>query len=308
MKKYILKSILFISPVLILALVLELMTRNIPNDYALKNKLILNKADDIEVLILGNSHSFYGINPQYFSKKTFNLAFRSQSIEYDYRLWKRYEPKLKKNKIIILPISFFTLYSRIESFNNSWLVKFYNIYMGLNTSFTPKDNFEIFSSKVEPLIKKNYYYYTSDTSDCISDENGWCKRSGSKNFTKIKEQAIEAYNRHISDTVPHFDDNIKILDKLLKEANDKGIQVIMITSPNYKFYADTVSKSDRYIKMQNALNALDKKYNQAIYINSMFDKRFIDSDFYDGDHLNEQGAKKYSIFLDSVVNNITKKE
>jgi hypothetical protein len=38
------------------------------------------------------------------------------------------------------------------------------------------------------------------------------------------------------------------------------------------------------------------------YLNLLTDKAFDEKDFYDADHLNEIGAKKFTLKIDSLIN------
>jgi len=89
MSKFIIRTLLFSLPVLALFIVMEILLRQIPNDYLLKKKYLDNHSKEIETLILGSSHSFYGINPLYFSNNTFNASHISQSLDYDFAILKK---------------------------------------------------------------------------------------------------------------------------------------------------------------------------------------------------------------------------
>ena len=302
MNQVIKKVIVFLLPVIILGIMLELVTRNIPNDYKMKDNYMNSNSSKIETLILGSSHAFYGINPTYFKSNTYNLAFLSQSVAYDYLLWKHYH--LSNLKTIILPISFFTLHSTIESDSCGWMIKNYNIYMHLNSKMAPKYNFEIFSEQLRPLLIKNYLYYMKDSSIIFSNELGWSKKTGFRNENKFDQLAIDAFHRHQVDTNLYVNFNIEILNKFIQEAKEKNIKVLLVTTPTYVSYNNLVLKTKQYKEIQNEISLLMKKYSNCIYINSINDKNYIKTDFYDGDHLNEIGARKYSVFLDSICNTI----
>ena len=61
----------------------ELLLRNIPNDYSFKKNYLNTKSNSIEVLFLGSSHIYYGINPEYISRNSFNGSHISQSLNFD---------------------------------------------------------------------------------------------------------------------------------------------------------------------------------------------------------------------------------
>ena len=86
MKKFISKTIFFLLPIFVLAVIMEVALRAIPNDYKQKRSDMDSRSDEIEILVLGSSHSLYGINPKYFSQNTYNVAYVSQSLDLDYKI------------------------------------------------------------------------------------------------------------------------------------------------------------------------------------------------------------------------------
>jgi len=74
MRKFMLNGLLFILPFALLFVALEVFYRYAPNNYSVKNQQINKHSDETEVLLFGDSHCLYGLNPHYFSKKTFNLS------------------------------------------------------------------------------------------------------------------------------------------------------------------------------------------------------------------------------------------
>ena len=73
MRKFITKTIYISLPIIVIAIIMEILLRNIPNDYLFKKKYLDEYSSEIETLILGSSHSLYGFNPEYFTSKTFQV-------------------------------------------------------------------------------------------------------------------------------------------------------------------------------------------------------------------------------------------
>jgi len=104
MKIIIKKLILILFPVLVFVITLELYARSIPTSYSIKDMELIKKQDQIEILVLGSSHSNFGINPKYFGHEAFNISNTSQDLFYDYQLLLKYLPKCENLKIVIIPI------------------------------------------------------------------------------------------------------------------------------------------------------------------------------------------------------------
>ena len=128
MNKFIQKSLLFCAPVLIFMLIMELLLRNIPNDYSYKKNYLDQHSNEIETLFLGSSHAYYAINPEFIHSTSFNAAYFSQSLDYDIEILKKYYKQSIKLKYIVVPIDYLSLYNRLETGVESWRIKNYIIY------------------------------------------------------------------------------------------------------------------------------------------------------------------------------------
>ena len=98
MKHFLFQVILFIFLPMACALgVCEYILRSVPNDHIYKQSFIITNRNNIKILSFGSSHGYYGIQPKFFSKAAFNMAFVSQSLKYDKFL---YENLSKRGKAI----------------------------------------------------------------------------------------------------------------------------------------------------------------------------------------------------------------
>jgi hypothetical protein len=140
--------------------ILEIGLRKIPNVYNNKKDYILNNGKSIEALILGSSHAFYGINPiEIKHYKAYNFAFPSQTIFLDKEILKKYSGQLTNLKVIVIPISYFSLFSSMDKGLENWRLKNYNLYLDIQTPKKIEYNFEIFNGKLKDNIIKFGLYY-----------------------------------------------------------------------------------------------------------------------------------------------------
>ena len=112
MKKLIRNIAIFIFPILLCLLVMEFFLRKIPNDYMYKAEYLEKNSSDVEVLYLGNSHTYFGINPEYSSFKSFNAAYTSQSLDLDYKVFSKYK-NWESLKTIVIPVDYISLYTQL---------------------------------------------------------------------------------------------------------------------------------------------------------------------------------------------------
>lgn len=299
MKLFIRKAIIFILPITLLMVGSEYIIRLIPNDYSYKNKYLEINSHNIRILILGSSHSFFGINPVYFSQKAFNAAHVSQTFNYDLFIFDKFKNKLSNLKTVILPVSYFSLFSKLENGTESWRVKNYSIYYDCSYHHEPKNTFEVLSLKPLQIIKDIYKYYRGGTNITVS-ELGF--GLGYSNITQSDLIATgkSAAKRHTKSSLDLLDTNMRLLNKLITESNTNGIKVILFTPPARKSYISNLNKHQLSV-MKISISKIIREHPNVEYHNFMNDDRFIDSDFKDADHLNGLGAKKLTKIIDRII-------
>ena len=305
MKTFVKKTLLFIFPILLLATVGEVLLRKIPNDYILKRDYIKSHSKEIELLILGSSHSTYGVNPEYFSSenlktKSFNASNISQTIDYDYEIYKKYNKDLIGLKYIILPISYFSLYIILDSGDELWRVKNYNIYYGMRKSSNIADYFEVLSSEMLTNLKRIYNYYHFGISHVTCSKYGWRMEFHSKLGVDFLESGKAAAERHSGNGENHLVENSKMLREIIEMANRKGVKVLLYTPPAYHTYVDNLDSAQLNATI-DYVKGLPTIYQNTSYINLLSDKDFIKEDFYDADHLNKFGAMKLTKILEEAI-------
>ena len=300
MKKFIYNIIVFTLPILFMGLSAEYLLRNIPNDYQMKKEFLDKHADCVEVLFLGSSHAFYGINPIYCSAKSFNASYSSQSIDYDYEVLKKYEKRMTNLKCIVIPISYFTLYCRLESALESWMVKNYVIYYGINTSEQWIYHSEVLSSKASVDLKRLFSYYVMGNSCVKCSPLGWGTNYKSTEKQDLYQTGKTAAHRHSGNMGEYYRRNVNVLKAIIAIAKSKGAKVIFYTPPGFKSYTEQL---DRFQLEQtiSTIKTLDDQYKHVDYYNLLTDSTFVADDFYDADHLNEIGAKKLTKLLDGII-------
>jgi len=80
MKLFFKKILFFVLPLLVIVIMMDFYLTNMNSLYKEKADGLAEHANEIEVLILGNSHATYGVDPNHFSTYAFNIANVGQSI------------------------------------------------------------------------------------------------------------------------------------------------------------------------------------------------------------------------------------
>lgn len=299
MKKFWLHILKIILAIFIFFLVLEIAIRKIPNDYQQKKSYLDKNASKINTLILGSSHSFYGINPKYFSKNTFNAAYVSQTLDLDNELLQIYKEKLTNLKTVIIPISYASLFESLETDVEKWRLKNYILYYGFENKYHFTDNFETLNHDILLNIKKVINHYVLNKSFITSSNLGWGTNFSSKDHQKFDGNFTA--KKHTVNNFRLFEANLKSLHKIIELCQKKKVKILFITTPTDVSYYKNVNQI-QLLKTTNTINELVKKNPNCEYINLLDSEKFLATDFHDADHLNEIGAKKLSLFLDKKFN------
>jgi hypothetical protein len=93
---------------------------------------------------------------------------------------------------------------------------------------------------------------------------------------------------------------------MIDNCRQKKIQVVIVSMPQTRIYERHLNpkKLTKIIKTCSSLS--QKNPGVAYYLNLFADKRFNDEDFYDADHLNNQGAVKSSEIVNNFLQCISK--
>lgn len=277
------------------------MLRRIPNEYAYKREYIEKHADSIQILFLGSSHAYLGINPAYMSANSFNAAISSQSIDYDLQILQKFDKQLTHLKYIALPISYFTLFTNLSEASESWRVKYYMLYMKLHSSKTFTNYTEILCGSLELNLKRLILYYILKRESVGCSDLGW-----QIPFPKNQDVAatgLDGAEKHTNKSRALYDEQVSILKQIIAIAKQKNAVVLFYTPPAYNTYYNNLDTAQLSLTV-NTTEALVKANDNAYYHSFLKDSSFTISDFYDGDHMNGAGAEKLTKKMDSLIRSI----
>ncbi len=291
-------------PILTGMISFELLLRNIPNDYSFKKNYLNTKSNSIEVLFLGSSHIYYGINPEYISRNSFNGSHISQSLNFDLAILEKYNESWKNLRYIIIPIDYFSMYSTLEGGIENWRVKNYRIYYDIPKYGNYWSDFEILNGKLPSNISRVKSYLFNGKSDVTCNKFGFGTNFNSKGSKDLIETGKTASKRHtveLENNQTTFSKNIQTINYMIEFANSHKLKIIFITCPAYSSYRENLNP----IQLDNSVNVikqLSAHNTNTSYHNLLTDNTFVADDYYDADHLNENGAKKLTLKIDSIIN------
>ena len=282
--------------------VCEHFLRKRPNFCAYKNEYLTHYASSIEILVLGSSHAFFGIDPSIFSDKAFNAAFVSQSLKYDHFIFTKFYDQMDSLRFLVMPISYFSLVTDLEGSEEDWRIKYYSIYYGCKYHrFEPKYNLMIYDATFKEIIES---VSNKNEKESSSWDLGFGRQKLEECEGNLESTGVFAARRH---TVL-FDTNILAknlfyLKDIIHKSAERNVIVILVTTPTYKTYYDNLDAIQSNI-MKNECESLSTNYDNVMYIDLMDDKRFFEQDFCDADHLNEIGATKLTMLIQHSIDSL----
>ncbi len=305
MKKFLKYCLFFVLPLLIAAIPVEYMIRQVPNPYKYKYEWMQKNAEDVEILVLGSSHTFYGIRPEFFEGKAFSLANVSQGLKQDLFLLEYWVDKYKNLKTVICPISFYSWFGRgLEYGTESYRCRYYKIYMDcdlypdISLYNLELSDFRTAKGKIAKLLFPN--------TDPGYDEYGWGNtyKLSKKKMDKWNDgtEAEAAVKRHTAKSWDYIDQNYLRMKELAGFCKSHNIQLVLITTPCWPSYYDNLN-SEQLTKMYELTHKFVQE-NNLPYFDYLKDPRFKADDFYDNNHLSDVGAIKFTKILDKDIRSV----
>ena len=299
MKKFLINFLALCGIIIIITAIIECLLFTRPNIYSYKSDYVKTHADEIECLLLGNSHITDGLIPDSMGTGVFNMAILGRYLKYDVELAKMHVPNMHHLKVRIVPYDY------------------YEFYLGRNEGTPEKIKSR---ERLSPTIKCMNYKYMG-----IHIDGWWCwseflnsNEDFMSRFKMSDKELVECDSLgHISLKLSERDENWRekgLPDRIdLTKKRDEGqfenlkavfesfaeitksyhIRLVLLRTPMYKTYQEMMN-ADIMEEMATFVDALQKKYPHVEYYNYTFDDRFVDDDFNDASHLSDVGAAKFS--------------
>ncbi|MFC6097753.1 D-alanyl-lipoteichoic acid biosynthesis protein DltD [Flavobacterium qiangtangense] len=300
-KTFLKKIFIFLIPLLVVWICIEIFYRFVPNNYTQKATEIQNNYDS-KILVLGNSHAFYGINPDYFNAKTYNFSNISQSLYFDELLIEKHLKSFKNLKYIILTVDYFSLSQVDNSSEDIYRKYYYEQYMDINvpliSRFDPKSYSLTLTRNLEmniDLMKS----YSKEKTLVEGNSKGWAMKIGTNPQFNNYETAVDVVAKN-EDGLSDFQVNLDRLNRIIKLCSKQNVKVLLVTMPVTTHYARLVNQN-KLRKIYTDCKRIASEQKNCIYLNLFQNKNFQNDDFYDTDHLNEKGAEKCSKILNKVI-------
>ena len=317
MKLFLKKILFFVLPLFAIVLIMDFYLTNMNSLYKEKVNGLSEHANEIEILILGNSHATYGVDPSSFSIFAFNIANVGQSIYFDKELTLQNLKKLTNLKYVLISLDYHSLYfSSQRGERNIWS------YFGNGIKY-PSDNYK--KADISPflfgydprvslsLLKKNilnkwefrdedyFIDYDVELGVSLTDTTvkGYISFSGTEQDVFNNEYYINRINGfdNLINSSTEKELVLNELGELISTLQSKGVKPIFFSTPTfreYNIFLDSSIINNNLIDSEN----LCKKYNIE-FLDYSINHDFIKDEFFNPDHLNKKGAARFSRILDS---------
>ena len=316
MKLFFKKILLFIFPLVIIVIMMDLYLVNMNSLYKEKANGLLEHANEIEILILGNSHATYGVDPSSFSTFAFNLANVGQSIYFDKELTLQNLKKLKNLDYVLISLDYHSLYfSSQKGERNIWSYYGNGIkhpsedYNKADISpflfgYDPRVSFSLLKKGILNKWKfRNHDFfidYDVELGVLLTDtiEKGYVSFSGT--------DSTFFNTNYYTNKINGFDNLIKYstekelvkkeLNQLIVALKNEGKQPILFSTPTFKEYNTFLDSSIINNTLIDA-EMLCKEHDIEFW-DYAINNDFIKNEFFNPDHLNKKGAERFSKMLD----------
>lgn len=276
----------------------------------------------IEILILGNSHANYGVDPESFESYAFNIANVNQSFYYDKRITLKLIDSLENLKYVFISTDYHSLTLSSQGLRDFWSYQANGIEYKSNNfmlerisptlfGYPPKVLFSYIKRDIVDIViyKGEAVNFPVQNGVNLLDtlKQGYIGYTGSElgSFNKSK-YFIKAniFNDKVFKKQDSIADVRLDLENFILELKERKIQPILFTTPTFIEYNSYLDSS--------LLNQIFHIYNDIAKVHNIPFWNFMNSElfgkdcFYDGDHLNKRGARKFGLMLNDSLTNYQK--
>ena len=292
MRKFLQHTALFSLAVIILLAVGELIVRRADTPYTYKAQWIRHHGHSVATLVLGSSHSYYGVRPALLGDSVFSLANPSQSAEYDLMLLRRFGPMMPNLKRIILPVGYSTFRDPKLEVIEPGLIMNYKVGMGI----TDYSDFSVYN-----LVLSDFTAYAGRLRNMIvpQEQLNLCDSLGfGLGFTlsdRRSDWESDGPARVAYLTQPpsgRSDEVMHVFGEILDYCRARGIECVLISTPLWHTFRDS-RDAGQHAEMRQLTDSLVRTYGVR-HIDMSRSALFADRHFHDVDHMSDIGSILYT--------------
>jgi hypothetical protein len=315
MKLFIKRVLVFICPLVVLLLLCELFLRGMETSYKIKKEQLVASAGAVEVLILGNSHENYGVDPRQFSPYAFNLAQVGQPLYFDKRITLNYIDRLKKLKYVLIGVDFHSLYFSDEGIRDLWSYYGYGVDCKdtlpvlWKCSYLAGYKVGLTSEFMKRALDKKYRVVKAlDVESGVNYNEPFVKGFVPlKNDTDLRDEHSKLRAEYFNSLVHQSQERADVLSDLadfISSLKHRNITPILLTMPCYGPYRELL---DPWVRERNKIDmqGISDKFHIPWW--NYFEWPLSADCFANCDHLNGRGAAIFSGMLNRRIGALNKR-
>lgn len=293
MKQFLLRTLVFATPLVAFAWFIELKIRQFPNDYSRTESYYRSfPPEKIETLILGSSHCKLGLSPEEFHAPTYNYSHQAQSWDIDWLLLQ--ELDCGGLKRLILSVSYFSFFTLLRENDRDARMLKYALY-------TP---YKLEGQSLVNLGISDWLYFRPFVMDPPKpldqlDATGSIRSKSAPDDFDFEANAEAAFARHTRSEVSEV--ALQAFRQIQEYCLTRGVELVLVSLPAHATYRSKVLATEQWRQTQQLLTL--EMLPGVKYFNWLEHPPFdLDREcFKDSDHLSEEGAKRVSRALQNAL-------
>jgi hypothetical protein len=295
----------------------ELYLRHVPTSYKIKEAQLTANSWNIELLILGNSHATYGLDPSLFSLSAFNIASVNQSLYFDKRITLKYIDELPKLKYVLISVDFHSLYFSDEGpTRDTWSYYGYGIDYKDSLPIATRLSY-LYGYKgalalefMKRSFQKKYRIIRSVDVDFDLDLDhpyvkGFVGKVNGPYLAETDNRDRAEFFNDIVRTSNERESIIADLEDFIDTLKKRNIIPILVTLPCYGPFRAFL---DKKVMQQNTIDIQAICSKEQVRYWDYFTMSLDSNYFYNSDHVNEKGAAMVTTDVNRRVEELEKAE
>jgi hypothetical protein len=301
---------IFLAPFALAWGVLEWWMARVPTSHSVKRENLQRVAGETETLILGSSAAYWDIAPSLLAPHTYNLGNVAQTLYYDDHLLTKLLPELPKLKRVILTVSYVSLFFQLHGSDEAerqfyyfqeWKIPPPRLQERLDPRMwssvvlrTPGFAAKSLATAVKQAVRGGPLQ-AAPVEPSI-DPDGWSPQlPGDPKELGIAAVEKKLYYHHRLMHVSDEAANQAALEHIITLLRERNIELVLVTPPVSPDYAQRM-KPEFWQRTEAVVGELSRRY-QVRYISLLQLPQLTPTDFLDADHLNRQGATRFTGIL-----------
>lgn len=262
--------------------------------------------DSVDAVILGSSHTAYGILPlEMHSVRAHQFGFSGAVLLDQDEILRQYVlPHAPNLKVVV------------NSFMPGWMYE--------SPWLTTRSTWRAMASSPGYAYDRNHAFWVGGFAkgfkeavaehvsglsgrETMDPTGGWVYKVPYRGWSTYYSSQSAMSNQ--TDSNPHVNDNMAILEAMVRDVTKKGMLYFLVKYPENPAYATTGTATrygpdwDQYHKLVGWVKSWESKYPGFYFYDAYLDGKhdFVDTEAVNTDHLDPDGARKMSHRLDSVI-------